>query len=113
MFKRKPSWIGILLVLTVVFSFATVFAAAPILPAPINNIQIIQLDGSAGPLLNVAQAPPLVPFDATFIGNARSHIFHYADCRYVGRMSESNKVYFDDRDEAIDAGYRPCKVCQP
>lgn len=48
-----------------------------------------------------------------YVGNARSHIFHTDDCRYVYRMNDFNKVYFDDRDEAIDAGYRPCKVCQP
>lgn len=48
-----------------------------------------------------------------YVGNARSGIFHTDDCRYVYRMNESNKVYFDDRDDAIDAGYRPCKVCQP
>ena len=48
-----------------------------------------------------------------YIGNARSGIFHYDDCRYVYRMNENNKVYFDTREEAIDYGYRPCKVCNP
>ena len=48
-----------------------------------------------------------------YVGNARSHIFHNDDCYYVTRMNDSNKVYFEDRDEAIDAGYRPCKRCQP
>jgi Adenosine deaminase len=48
-----------------------------------------------------------------YIGNSASGIFHYANCRYVSRMSENHKVYFDTRDEAIDAGYRPCKVCRP
>ena len=50
---------------------------------------------------------------STYVGNARTHKFHYADCRYVGEMNDNNKVYFEDRDEAINEGYVPCKVCRP
>ena len=50
---------------------------------------------------------------SAYIGNSNSGIFHYSGCRYVYRMSEDHKVYFDSRDDAIDEGYRPCKVCRP
>jgi len=50
---------------------------------------------------------------STYVGNARTHKLHYADCRYVGEMNDNNKVYFEDRDEAINEGYVPCKVCRP
>ena len=53
------------------------------------------------------------PLSSSYIGNAHTHKFHYSDCRYVGRMNEDNKVYFESRDEAVDAGYVPCKVCRP
>lgn len=33
--------------------------------------------------------------------------------RYVSQMNPTNKVFFDTRDEAVDAGYVPCKVCRP
>ena len=49
----------------------------------------------------------------SYIGNRRSHIFHRAGCHYVRRMNEGNKVEFDNRDEAIDEGYRPCLKCCP
>lgn len=49
----------------------------------------------------------------SYIGNRRSHIFHRAGCHYVRRMNEGNKVEFDNRDEAIDKGYRPCLKCCP
>ena len=62
-------------------------------------------------LLVVAAAANV--FASTYVGNARTHKFHYEWCRYVGRMNESNKVYFEDRDDSIDQGYVPCKVCQP
>lgn len=51
--------------------------------------------------------------EASYIGNCHSAIFHYEDCRFGSRTKEVNRVYFDTRDEAVDAGYRPCKVCKP
>lgn len=50
---------------------------------------------------------------SNYVGNANSHKFHYADCNAAGRMKEGNKVYFDTREEAIDKGYTPCKICSP
>jgi hypothetical protein len=52
-------------------------------------------------------------FASTYVGNAHTHKFHYEWCRYVDRMNDSNKIYFEDREDAIDQGYVPCKVCQP
>ena len=49
----------------------------------------------------------------SYIGNRRSHIFHRAGCHYVRRMNEGNKVEFDNREEAIEEGYRPCLKCCP
>lgn len=50
---------------------------------------------------------------ANYVGNANSKKFHYADCSMVGKMNPSNKVYMNTRDEAINAGYVPCKRCNP
>ena len=58
----------------------------------------------------------LVSFAATafaYIGNRRSYKFHHDNCRYVNSMNEENKVYIEDRDQAINSGYVPCKVCRP
>ena len=51
--------------------------------------------------------------DAPYIGNANSYKFHYSSCSSVDQMNESNKVEFYSRDEAINAGYNPCKRCDP
>lgn len=51
--------------------------------------------------------------NTTYIGNSNTHKFHLASCRYVSKMSEDHKVYFNTRDEAIAQGYVPCKVCNP
>lgn len=54
-----------------------------------------------------------VVFAANYVGNANSKIFHYADCKWVGKMSFENQILFNSRDEAINSGYRPCKKCSP
>ena len=48
-----------------------------------------------------------------YIGNSNSLKFHYADCYFVSKMNPENKAYFDTREEAIAAGYVPCKRCNP
>jgi methylphosphotriester-DNA--protein-cysteine methyltransferase len=44
-------------------------------------------------------------------GNTDSKIFHQSSCRYFN-YKNCTRV-FDTREEAIKAGYRPCKVCNP
>ena len=44
-------------------------------------------------------------------GNTQSNIFHGPSCRYYN-CAHCTKI-FKTRQEAIDAGYRPCKVCHP
>lgn len=46
----------------------------------------------------------------TYIGNKNSHVFHLTDCKNL--PDEKNRVYFDDKESAISAGYHACGVCQ-
>lgn len=50
---------------------------------------------------------------ASYIGNSNTGKFHYANCSSVGKMNPAHKVGFNTRDEAINAGYVPCKRCKP
>ncbi|HQC37713.1 MAG TPA: Ada metal-binding domain-containing protein, partial [Thermotogota bacterium] len=45
------------------------------------------------------------------VGNKNSKVFHLPSC--TGLPEEANRVYFNTREEAIAAGYRPCGGCQP
>ena len=36
-----------------------------------------------------------------------------SSCKWGQKMSEHNKVYFNSRNDAINQGYIPCKVCNP
>ena len=49
--------------------------------------------------------------DAVYQGNVKSRVFHQPGCRYYG--CKNCTATFSSRDEAIQAGYRPCKVCAP
>ena len=49
----------------------------------------------------------------SYVANANTGVFHYSSCHYVARMANYNKVYYNTRKAAINAGYRPCKVCCP
>jgi micrococcal nuclease len=50
---------------------------------------------------------------AKYVGSKSSFKFHTLECELGDTISEENKVYFADRDDAIKAGFIPCKDCKP
>lgn len=50
---------------------------------------------------------------SNWLGNANSKKFHYPDCQHGQKTKSYNQVWFDSRQEAIDAGYEPCGSCKP
>ena len=50
-------------------------------------------------------------YEGKYIGNNNSKVFHKESCSYL--PDEENCVYFCSREDAKDAGYRPCKHCNP
>ncbi len=50
---------------------------------------------------------------SNYIANRNTGKFHYAGCSSVNDMKESNKVPYTTREEAVAAGYVPCKRCNP
>lgn len=55
--------------------------------------------------------PDNIDSGITYIGNKNSKKFHLPSCGSL--PAEKNQVYFDARDDAINAGYDPCKKCKP
>ena len=47
----------------------------------------------------------------TYIGNISSMKFHRTSCSSLSK--ESNRIYFDSRSAAVNAGYAPCQRCAP
>ncbi|MBE6738378.1 MAG: MBL fold metallo-hydrolase [Ruminococcaceae bacterium] len=48
-----------------------------------------------------------------YIGNKNSKVFHLPECSGVSSMSEKNKVFLKNREDAISKGYSPCGSCNP
>ena len=48
-----------------------------------------------------------------YVASSKSGKFHTPGCEWAGKISSSNKVVFSSREDAINKGYAPCKVCSP
>jgi len=48
-----------------------------------------------------------------YVASALKEPFHYPTCMWAEKIIESNLVGFKTRQEALDYGRLPCKVCQP
>ena len=56
--------------------------------------------------------PPGQPaITGQYHGNIKSHSFHRPRCRHFN--CKNCTVVFESRQEAIEAGYRPCGICKP
>ena len=61
-----------------------------------------------------AETPkPAAPIAGGFVASSRSQVFHRADCKSAAKISAKNLVRYATRDEAIQAGKKPCSECQP
>lgn len=49
----------------------------------------------------------------TYVASANSNKFHEPSCSQGKRIKDSNKITFSSRDDAINAGYSPCSICNP
>lgn len=48
-----------------------------------------------------------------YVASKKRAPFHYPWCRWAKQISPYNLQTFSSREEAIRAGHRPCKVCNP
>lgn len=62
---------------------------------------------------NGAAVASAVPSGVGYIGNKNTHKFHRPDCYWAQKIAPHNRVMFKTREEAVKAGYAPCKVCKP
>ena len=46
-----------------------------------------------------------------YIGNQNSHVFHLPTCKNL--PAQKNQVLLDNREDAVNAGFRPCGNCKP
>jgi len=95
--------------LALMVTFLTIAAATPPVSSQASADAPCQavITGSAA----LAIASATAQASTEYHGNTRSKIFHGSSCRHYncGHCT----TIFKTRQEAIDAGYGPCKVCKP
>ncbi|MHC4887963.1 MAG: hypothetical protein ACYTEO_00695 [Planctomycetota bacterium] len=79
-------------------------------PAEVSDANAVSLTTQKEPSKQPAK---LAVAEHKYIASKNSKVFHKSDCRWVKRISAKNLVGYSSRDEAIEAGKRPCKTCKP
>ncbi|MCK5164600.1 MAG: hypothetical protein KAQ72_12830 [Desulfobacula sp.] len=46
-----------------------------------------------------------------FVGNTGSLVFHSPDCKFA--KSKLCTIVFNNKEQAVQEGYKPCKICNP
>ena len=62
-----------------------------------------------------ADAAPAIgnTFGTSYVASRNSEVFHKPGCKGAAKISEKNLVRYSTRDEAIQAGKKPCHECNP
>lgn len=66
-----------------------------------------------GENVNVEELEENASSGRRYLGSATTHIFCHPTCRNARRITPTHQRWFAAIDKAVDAGYRPCKVCRP
>jgi len=67
------------------------------------------------PQVNLPPAPSVVAPATTdpFVGNLVLGIYHLENCHWVNRITTKNRVGFATSSDAIQHGFKPCRICSP
>jgi len=74
---------------------------------------IAKTDGKTLEFTTDRSAPQTNTAPATegeFIGNKKSKVFHLPSCGSL--PAEQNRTFFTSRNDAINAGFKPCSNCK-
>jgi len=63
--------------------------------------------------LDTEQMETLTRSGVRYFGSDTTRIFCFPTCRHARRVTAGHMMRFHSEEEAVDAGYRPCKVCRP
>lgn len=84
-------------------------AAASLLVLTLTLAGFRHAPATAAPITTATAPASGVQYVASSVRSA----FHRPDCKWAQKISPRNLQVFETREEAIAAGHRPCKVCNP
>lgn len=78
---------------------------------------LLSIDGNAHrgegfeEAITVVKRRPNDSATGRYVANSNSDIFHHLTCKSASRISRGNAVNFKDPGEAMDQGFKPCRMC--
>lgn len=79
------------------------------LPTPTKPNNLVSNNTGNGSNFNTYD----IPTTAQYVGNSSKKKLHLGSCDSTKKIAPHNRVVFSSREEAINAGYVPCKRCNP
>jgi hypothetical protein len=70
-------------------------------------------DISIAPEEQLEPAAESTPAEYKYVASKNSKVFHKPDCSSAKRIIQENLIGYSTREEAINAGKKPCKQCNP
>lgn len=75
-------------------------------PVDANQVAISQKESTRSPVTAAATK-------YLYVASKNGKVFHRLDCRWAKKIKPENLVHYKTREDAINAGKRPCKMCKP
>lgn len=88
------------------------------LPTDVNELSNIPIKTPEQTAPRTTKEKPKTPVqkdevEYKYIASKNSSVFHKSDCSWVGRILPKNRIGYKTREQAINAGKKPCKKCKP
>jgi len=88
--------------------------APPPEPPPETSLEAVSEQATPEQLEQADETTsPATSTEGKYVASTQSDKYHYPDCRYAKNIKPENEVWFDCARDALNAGYQPCKVCNP
>ena len=100
-------------VLEQVEGFINVYKATNPAAKKSSEAKISESDSQAAQENQAKTDPESAAAEHGYVASKSSAIFHKPGCRWTQNISQENLVTYKSKEEAIKAGKRPCKTCNP
>jgi len=101
------------IVLEQVEGFTNIYKATNPPGKQLSDVSINETGSLTAPEKQVKKDGNSAAVEYSYVASKSSNIFHKPECRWAQNISQRNLVTYKSKDEAIKAGKRPCKTCNP
>jgi hypothetical protein len=100
-------------VLEQVEGFINIYKASNPAGTKLSDADVIEIASSTNQVEQADKDVNSTTVEYSYVASNNSNIFHKPDCRWAQNISKENLIKYKSREEAIKAGKRPCKTCNP